>query len=246
MTNYRRKRLWTIIKKDTFLILAEVVIVLLISFLSAYIFYELSLLLKADELDKFDLYYTTMIRADTSPPVEVIMRTATFIGNAEAVSVLAMLTIVYFLFINPQRWYSIKIPVVCIGSISLNLFLKYLYERPRPEVSYMIEAVGLSFPSGHAMFSFSFFGLLIYIIWHYRGSIAFKILTTVVLVTIILLIGISRVYLGVHYPSDVLAGFAAGFSWLLICLLVLRRIEHFIKSRALKRADQAGRAPYIS
>ncbi|MBX9853267.1 MAG: phosphatase PAP2 family protein, partial [Cytophagaceae bacterium] len=90
---------------------------------------------------------------------------------------------------------------------------------------HLTEASGLSFPSGHAMISFSFYGLLIYMAW--RG-IKNKILKWTVVIGLLILIhaiGFSRVYLKVHYASDVMAGFAIGTVWLILSVFMLRKIE---------------------
>ena len=119
---------------------------------------------------------------------------------------------------------------VVLGIASLiNILLKGLIDRQRPDGEHLVEVSSLSFPSGHAMSSIAFYGFLIYILWQLKLKGIKKILLTVLLVAIILGIGLSRVYLGVHYPSDVLAGFAAGGA----CLAVF--ITAFYAIRFLNR-----------
>jgi len=91
------------------------------------------------------------------------------------------------------------------------------------------EAQGFSFPSGHALNSVAFYGLLIYLVHRNIKKPAAKWALTCALLLVILFIGVSRVYLRVHYASDVLAGFAMGFMWLMISLFVLRRLEFYSK-----------------
>ena len=94
---------------------------------------------------------------------------------------------------------------------------------------------GYSFPSGHALIGIVFYGLFIYIIWHEVKQKWLKIFLIVVLILLILLISFSRIYLRVHYPSDVIAGLAIGFIWLVLSLQIVHRIEKkFIARRALK------------
>ncbi|KAA9332440.1 phosphatase PAP2 family protein [Hymenobacter busanensis] len=154
----------------------------------------------------------------------------TFMASRNFIIVAALSIIGYFLLIRKHRWYSLKVPVVALGSITLNLLLKNFYNRPRPQLP-LTSASGLSFPSGHAMISASFYGLLIYLTWQHVENRSLRWLLTVLLSALILLIGLTRVYLRVHYASDVLAGFAAGLLWLLVALPLLKRIELFTKRR---------------
>jgi len=95
-------------------------------------------------------------------------------------------------------------------------------------------ARGLSFPSGHAMSSVTFFGLLIYYVYRKQKNPGLRFLFICMLVALILMIGLSRVYLRVHYASDVLAGFCAGIIWLIIAIWVLRKIEFYSKKELNK------------
>lgn len=96
----------------------------------------------------------------------------------------------------------------------LNAVLKALVARPRPEGFRLVEETGFSFPSGHSMVAMAFFGLIIYLIWRYGAGGKRRIALAAVFAFIIVMIGISRIYLGVHYASDVLGGFCASLLWL--------------------------------
>lgn len=161
-------------------------------------------------------------------------RLVVFITNLASryfLPVAALALIAYFLWVRRQRWYSLKVPVIAIGSISLNEMLKFLFNRPRPVVPHLVEATGLSFPSGHAMVSASFYGLLIYLVWINVRPLGWRLFFSGLLLVLILLIGFSRVYLRVHYASDVLAGFAGGFIWLIVAVASLRRIERYTRKK---------------
>jgi len=88
----------------------------------------------------------------------------------------------------------------------------------------------LSFPSGHAIMVVTFYGLLIYILQHSISIDWLKLMLTFLVVVLILLIGFSRVYLRVHYASDVAAGFVIGLLWLLLSLAVLKWLEGYVTS----------------
>ena len=98
----------------------------------------------------------------------------------------------------------------------LNVGLKLIFMRERPFELMIITEDGYSFPSGHAMASLGFYGFIIYLIWNMKCKKKFKVLTTVLLSFLIILIGISRIYLGVHYASDVLAGYLVSVAYLIV------------------------------
>ena len=113
--------------------------------------------------------------------------------------------------------------------------LKYLFRRKRP--LYPLKAAkGLSFPSGHAIMSVTFYGLLMYVISQTIKDKTLKWSLVLSLGTFIQMIGFSRVYLRVHYASDVAVGYITGFLWLIISLDVLKRIENFAHEHNAKIA----------
>jgi membrane-associated phospholipid phosphatase len=181
---------------------------------------------KEQDLEAAAFAFTTSI---ASPLMTQVMLGISFLASREFISVAALVIFVYFLFIRKHRWYSLRIPVVAIGSVSLNLIMKWLFGRPRPTLVHLTEVTGLSFPSGHAMMSFSFYGLLIYLILEKVGNRFIKYSLSFSLLVLMHLIGLSRVYLHVHYASDVLAGFSLGTIWLIICLFVLKKLENYSK-----------------
>ncbi|UOY92947.1 phosphatase PAP2 family protein [Ectobacillus sp. JY-23] len=110
------------------------------------------------------------------------------------------------------------------GSRYLNQVLKLWYQRPRPDIHTLTTATGYSFPSGHAMNAAAFLGFIAYlIITEHQLRLWQKTILLVFTTLMILSISISRVYLGVHYPTDIIAGSAAGIAWLLLCILFHQR-----------------------
>ena len=107
-------------------------------------------------------------------------------------------------------------------SALINYIIKLLLQRPRPIGNRIIEESGYSFPSGHSMVSMAFYGYLIYLIITNVKNTYIKILLTIILSILILCVGISRVYLGVHYASDVLAGFLVGIIYLIVFVHVTK------------------------
>lgn len=160
------------------------------------------------------------------PALNTFIKGITFFASRHFLTPAALLLVAYFVFIRKHRWYSLKVPVVALGSITLNVVLKYFFDRPRPILP-VVEASGLSFPSGHSMVAASFYGLLIYLVWHNVQQRAWRNFLVGFLVVFVLLIGFSRIYLRVHYATDVVAGFAAGFFWVIMSISILRRMERF-------------------
>ena len=105
----------------------------------------------------------------------------------------------------------------------LNQLLKRILQRPRPTEYRIIEETGYSFPSGHSMISMAFYGYLIYLIYKYAKNKYIKWISIVLLSILICTIGISRIYLGVHYTSDVLGGFLISISYLIIYISAVNK-----------------------
>lgn len=160
-----------------------------------------------------------------------IMLTITYLGTHYFLIPANLILIVYFLFIKPHKWHSIRIPAIAISSLLLMFLLKNIFGRARPLPPLLHEAQGMSFPSGHALMSVTFYGLVIYMIWLTKENRLLKIAMSVVLLGLILFIGLSRIYLRVHYTSDVIAGFCMGFLWLVISIWVAKRIEVYSKKK---------------
>lgn len=161
-----------------------------------------------------------------NPYMDGFIKFITFFASRQFLTPTGLVLIAYFLFVRKHRWNSLKVPVVALGSITLNLVLKYFFDRQRP-MAPLVEASGLSFPSGHSMVAASFYGLLIYLVWHNVKNVRLRNLLVGLLTVFVVLIGFSRIYLRVHYASDVLAGFAAGFLWVIVGITTLRRLERF-------------------
>ena len=172
-----------------------------------------------------DLAVFERIKPSVSQAKNRIMLFITFLGKHQFLVPANLLLIFYFLLIQNQNWFSIRILTIALSSLVLMLLLKYLFQRKRPLSPLLKAAKGLSFPSGHAIMSVTFYGMLLYILLHTVDIEWLKYLLTIVLVLLILLIGYSRVYLRVHYASDVLAGFIIGILWLWISLAVLNQLE---------------------
>ncbi|OQP67370.1 hypothetical protein A3860_03185 [Niastella vici] len=154
-----------------------------------------------------------------------IMEFITFFGSHYFLIPANILLCVYFLLRKRSR-YSIKISAIALSSLLIMLGLKLLFNRHRPLIPLLEPARGLSFPSGHAFMSVCFYGLLMIIIWREeRPHPVLKWVLLILVVMLLLCIGFSRIYLRVHYFTDVLAGFCIGSTWLFLSSYLIDRIR---------------------
>jgi membrane-associated phospholipid phosphatase len=151
-------------------------------------------------------------------------RFITFFGGYEFLIPANLLLVSLYFFRKNKPW-ALRISVIALSSLGLKILLKVSIQRIRPPESLLENVRGFSFPSGHAMMSVVFYGLVIYFIHHSVKNRLLRISFTCALVLFILLIGFSRIYLRVHYASDVLAGLSIGFIWLVLSLWTTRKIE---------------------
>jgi len=177
---------------------------------------------------KTDLKIFDLIKAHTNERNTKLMSFFTFFGTHKFFIPANIFLIFYFLLIRKRSWFSIRVATIALSSLGLMFLLKYLFHRKRP--LYPLEtAKGLSFPSGHAIMSVTFYGLLIYIIAQTIKDKPLKWSLIISLCIFVQLIGFSRVYLRVHYASDVAVGYITGFLWLQISLKFLQQTENYIK-----------------
>jgi undecaprenyl-diphosphatase len=207
------------------LITIEVGAILLAFFLSlalVVIIVKRIILLKTEW---FDEAVFSFLKKHVSNTATSVLNTITFLGSHYFLIPAFIVLMIHSYFIKRDKWLAIRIAAISISSVLLMLFLKFIFQRPRPLLPLLNEARGLSFPSGHAFMSFSFFGLLIYIIYEEMEKVWLKWLIISLIVSLILSIGLSRVYLRVHYASDVVAGLCMGFMWIVISLSVIHLME---------------------
>ncbi len=178
----------------------------------------------------FDFRVFEQLSHYVTPGLTSVMRAITLLGSQYFLIPAYLILIFYFLYIKKDKWLGLKIASVSITSLLIMFALKLFFKRPRPLVPLLKEVEGLSFPSGHAFMSFSFFGLLIYVIHKELKNRTLKAFLIAFLLVVMMLVGLSRVYLRVHYASDVIVGFCMGFMWMVISLLIL----HFVEKNKMK------------
>lgn len=160
------------------------------------------------ETGEMDEFVELAVHSLDAPWLDVVMRAFTFIGTPFFVIPVALLVIVWAVRKRETRA-ALALAVVMVMTEVLNVLLKHTFERPRPTLFQEIETLHTySFPSGHAMAAAAIYGMMGVVIA--RLLPGHRLVFVIALPVLIFMIGLSRVYLGVHWPSDVLAGFAAG------------------------------------
>ena len=147
---------------------------------------------------------------------------AKFITNFGGAIFLVVLTVTLVVLVKNKK-ISLSIFSNLVIITGLNQLLKRILQRPRPTEFRIVEETGYSFPSGHSMVSMAFYGYLIYLIYKYVENKYIKWILIVLLSCLIVGIGTSRIYLGVHYTSDVLGGFLISISYLVIYISAVNK-----------------------
>ena len=147
---------------------------------------------------------------------------AKFITNFGGAIFVIVLTIILFFTIKDKKIGASIVANLGIVTI-LNQILKFIMQRPRPTGFRIIEETGYSFPSGHSMVSLAFYGYLIYLIYKYIENKHLERILITLLSLLICIIGVSRIYLGVHYTSDVLGGFLIATAYLVIYIELINK-----------------------
>lgn len=165
-----------------------------------------------EDIIGYNFVKTYLIKKEITP----VMKLITFFGGATC---LIGLTLVLFITIKNKK-IGLLIGINLVTITILNQIFKFILQRPRPTENRIINENGYSFPSGHSMISMAFYGFLIYLIYKYVKNKKLKYISITLISILIIFIGISRIYLGVHYTSDVLAGFLFSISYLIIFILI--------------------------
>ena len=186
----------------------------IIGVISLLAFSFMAFFVSANKVVQFDSTIITFVQGFENSALTAVMKFFTFIGDTNSVIVLSILVIIFLYVVLKHRVELILFIVAIIGSAVLNQLLKYSFQRARPELHRLIEIDSYSFPSGHAMNAFTVYTIISFLLWRHIPSRAGRILLIIISALMIFTIGISRIYLGVHYPSDIIAGYFASACWL--------------------------------
>jgi len=205
----------------------EVVATIFIIAASSFVFLKLVSEMREGETHAADEAILLALREPTDPSnpigppwVEAMFRDLTGLGSPV---VLALITIavVGYLWLERKRGTALFVVLAVVGGALLETLLKLSFARPRPElVSHLVDVNSFSFPSGHATMATITYLTLGVLLARAEERRRMKLYLLAVAVFVALLVGISRIYLGVHWPTDVLAGWCVGAAWALGCWLV--------------------------
>jgi membrane-associated phospholipid phosphatase len=207
------------------------------------IFIELTDELAENELGKFDKVisdYVISFRKDSLTKYFTFM---THVGDRYGYITVSLVLALYF-FLKQRSWKFIgqTVLVLMLSTLS-NVIIKEVVGRERPALEHLVTVNTLSFPSGHSMAAMAFYGFLIYLSTQLKIGRIVRGLVVLLLVVAILSVGISRIYLGVHFPSDVAAGFAGGLIWVAFCIIIFNLIDLLRKRNMKKETAPAENIP---
>lgn len=179
------------------------------------LFILLSIGVKLDLIRTFDIFFYDLITFNINQISTLIYKGITFFGSSVFIIFICIIFLVISIVLKKQN-YGFIFCIVAIISTIVNNIIKILIQRPRPSVLQLVSEDSFSFPSGHTMAAVSVCGIMLYFVLKSNLNKKLKLFLSFLLIILAILVGISRVYLGVHYMSDVLGGFIMSSILLLI------------------------------
>lgn len=196
----------------------------MIAAIAAVLFAVVALLVQTGRTTSFDLHVIGTVQGWENPALTRIMEAFSWIGSTWVVTVIVACLLVFLALVLRHRSELALLIAVIVGAAAGNRLLKIWFLRDRPDIYRLAEETGYSFPSGHSMAAFALYGVLIYLLWKHIPSVFGRSLLIAVGTVFILMIGVSRIYLGVHYPSDIIGGYLASMAWLALLIGIYRRL----------------------
>ncbi|MGP7815906.1 phosphatase PAP2 family protein [Niallia sp. 01092] len=206
------------------LIINYVLFFLLVALVCSRIFILIAKGVTSNEVIDFDHRIIAIIQSYVTESFTTIMIVISFFGSIKGITFFIVLLTGILCWRKKWALAIFLVGTSGIGAL-LNKGLKWYFKRERPDILPLVVEQSYSFPSGHSMGSLLFYGSLAYIIIHLVKTTNMKLAAVLILAFIILCIGISRIYLGVHYPTDVLGGFSIGIAFLFLCIICFRYYE---------------------
>ena len=214
-----------------------------IAILGTWAFSEVAETVRAGSTQPFDEAVMRWIAQHQTPKLQAVMLEITALGTGTVVTMIVLVAGL-FLWLNRHKHSAVLLVAATLGGLVLDALLKIGFNRPRPRIfTWGTYAVSSSFPSGHAMSSVIVYGTVAYLAARLQRNARSRVLTMLLAVIIILLICASRLYLGVHYPSDILAGLIIGTAWAAFCMAVLEAAQLYAKYNAPQMLEQEEPAP---
>ena len=203
-----------------------------IAALGTWAFGEFAETVMAGKTQAFDDSVLRWMGAHHTTFLDAAMLEITALGTGTVVLMIVCVSAL-FLGLTRHRYSALLLLVATAGGIGLNLILKLFFDRPRPHViTWGTNVVSSSFPSGHAMSATIVYSTVAYLAARLFKRVWARWLIMLIAAIVIAAISVSRLYLGVHYPSDVVAGSIIGLSWAAFCMATLEAIQRFAKREA--------------
>jgi len=190
--------------------------------LSLAAFLLMAVFVGTDSANGFDEPIIETVQGWESSGLTSFMETMSTIGSTLYTVIIALILLSLMAFFLGHRKELVLFVAALGGSTILNNVMKPLFERDRPTIHRLVEEEGFSFPSGHAMASFTLAVITAYLLWKHVSHPVLRSALLVLAAAWFLLMGTSRIYLGVHYPSDILAGFLLSAFWVSLMILAFR------------------------
>ncbi|MHA6259086.1 phosphatase PAP2 family protein [Sporosarcina sp. CAU 1771] len=185
-------------------------------------FSYLAISISTPTIKRFDSTIISFVQALETPWLTSLLKFFTWIGSGFIAVLLACIVSLILFFVFQYKNQAALLLVGIAGTGLLNIILKLFFKRERPEIYRLADASGYSFPSGHTMLAFSLYILLGFIVWRNVTTRASRVLLVISIGMMITLIAGSRIYLGVHYPSDIAGGILASALWIVPLLVAYR------------------------
>ncbi len=172
----------------------------------------------------FDEKVYLYITGFTSPTITRLMEFLTFFGSRDFLLPAYLSISIYYLLFQKNTRTSLSVSAIGLAGAGVLFILKQSFQRHRPLKPLLQNVDGFSYPSGHSFSAFTFGGILIFLIWQSKILRGWKWFYTIAFLLLAVLIAFTRVYLHVHFPTDVIAGFILSLLWLTICYVVLLKM----------------------
>ena len=201
---------------------------IIISSIAIIIFILVARRVFTEQITFYDKIAQDIVNNIRNDILTVIMKIITFTCSESVLLLICVLTLI----LSKDKKKSSLISINLILVFLINNIIKYIVQRPRPdEILRLIEESGYSFPSGHSMVSMAFYGYITYLVYKHVKDKKKRLIYSILLLLLISLIGLSRIYLGVHYLSDVLAGFAFSVAYLMLFITFSPKILDLLKGK---------------
>ena len=215
----------------------------LIAAAGTWAFAELAGHVTSGSTQAFDDAVLTWLGQHRTKPLDAFMLDITSLGTSSVVAMVVGVAAL-FLWLNKHKHSAILLLVSTFGGVLLNNLLKLGFSRPRPDIiPWATTATFYSFPSGHAMSATVVYATVAYLAGRLQRTHIARLAVTVVAILVIAIICLSRLYLGVHYPSDVAAGVIIGVAWAGFCMATLEAIQLYARRNAPEMLEQEHPAP---